>query len=74
MIKRNSLFATRNLLRQGIPQHFALTQVSYADWTYKVTEVSSQNTAGNKQAGGKYVIVVIDATNNANAARQPGGG
>ena len=25
-IKRNSLFATRNLLRQGIPQHFALTR------------------------------------------------
>ena len=50
------------------------TEVSYADWTYKVTGVSSQNTAGNKQAGGKYVIVVIDATNNANTARQPGSG
>ena len=50
------------------------TEVSYADWTYKVTGVSSQNTAGNKQAGGKYVIVIIDATNNANTARQPGGG
>ncbi len=50
------------------------TEVSFADWTYKVTGVSSQNTAGNKQAGGTYVIVIIDATNNANAARQPGGG
>jgi len=49
------------------------TDVSYADWTYKVTGVFSQNTVGNKQAGGKYVIVVINATNNANTARQPGG-
>lgn len=31
MIKMNSLFATKNLLRQGIPQHFALTQEETAD-------------------------------------------
>ena len=76
-IKNNTITYEGNF-ENGIPMVTPAadmnTEVSYADWTYKVTGVSSQNTAGNKQAGGKYVIVAIDATNNANAARQPGGG
>lgn len=43
--------------------------VSFADWTYKVTSVSEQNSMGNHQAKGIYLVVTITATNNAKAPR-----
>lgn len=46
--------------------------VSFADWKYRVTGVTTQSSAGNRQAGGQYVVVTLDETNNANAQRQPG--
>lgn len=49
-------------------------QVSFADWAYQVTQVTEQKSAGNKQASGKYVVVVLNDTNNGQEARQPGGG
>ena len=45
--------------------------VSYADWEYKVTQVKEQNSAGNKQAGGRYVVLVLDDKNNGTETRQP---
>lgn len=50
------------------------TDVSYAEWTYKVTDVKTQKTAGNKQASGQYLILTMDAQNNGQQTRQPGGG
>ena len=50
------------------------TDVSYADWVYKVTNSQAVNTIGNKQANGQYLIVTIDATNNGNSQRQIGSG
>lgn len=46
--------------------------VSFADWKYKVTSASTQLTVGNTQASGVFLIVTIDATNNANTQRQIG--
>lgn len=48
------------------------TEVTYADWAYKVTGVALQNSAGNLQSKGKYLVVTIDATNNGQQTRQPG--
>jgi hypothetical protein len=47
-------------------------EVSFADWMYKVTKAEFQNTAGNKQASGKYLYVTLDETNNGQTPRQPG--
>lgn len=47
------------------------TPVSYADWSYSVTGVDTQNSLGNKQANGKYVIVRITDKNNGSTSRQP---
>lgn len=47
-------------------------EVSYADWTYKVTGVTVRNSAGNRQARGEYLVVTIDDTNNGAQTRQPG--
>lgn len=45
--------------------------VSYADWEYSATKVETQNSAGNRQANGKYVIVYINDKNNGNSTRKP---
>ena len=49
------------------------TDVNFAEWTYKVTGVTTQKTMGNTQANGMYLVVMIDATNGASTQRQPGG-
>ena len=48
------------------------TEVTFAQWTYKVNGISVQKTIGNKQASGMYIILSMDAQNNGNSARQPG--
>ncbi|BAL85093.1 hypothetical protein SELR_pSRC300200 (plasmid) [Selenomonas ruminantium subsp. lactilytica TAM6421] len=50
------------------------TDVSYADWTYKVTAVKTQKSAGNKQASGQFLILTMDTQNNGQQTRQPGSG
>lgn len=47
-------------------------ELTYADWKYTVTNVQTQNSVGNSQAGGIFVIVTINATNNGNSPRQIG--
>lgn len=47
-------------------------EVSFADWSYKITKVETQNSAGNKQAAGKYIYVTMDEKNNGQTSRQPG--
>ena len=47
---------------------------NYADWTYRVTSVKTQNSAGNIQANGQFLIVTLDETNNGTEPRQPGAG
>ena len=46
--------------------------VSFADWTYKITRAEFQNSAGNKQANGKYLYITINEQNNGQTQRQPG--
>lgn len=47
-------------------------QTTFDDWTYKATKVETQDSIGNRQAGGKYILVTVDETNNGDSARQPG--
>ena len=47
-------------------------EVSFADWMYKVTKAEFQNSAGNKQASGKYLYVTMDEKNNGQTPREPG--
>lgn len=47
-------------------------EVSFADWKYKVSNVTVQSTVGNNPASGIFVIVSVDAVNNANTERQLG--
>lgn len=47
-------------------------EVSFADWTYKITKAEFQNSAGNKQASGKYLYVTMDEQNDGQSQRQPG--
>ncbi|SKA23103.1 DUF4352 domain-containing protein [Megasphaera cerevisiae] len=44
--------------------------VSYADWQYQATAVSTANSAGNKAPKGVFVIVTMHVTNNGSTARQ----
>ena len=49
-------------------------EANYADWTYKVTSVSTQNSAGNLQANGQFLLVTLDETNKGTETREPGSG
>ena len=46
--------------------------VTYADWMYRVTEIKTQKSAGNRQASGQYLILTMTAQNNGQETRQPG--
>lgn len=47
-------------------------ELTFADWKYTVTNVQTQNSVGNSQASGIFVIATINATNNGNTPRQIG--
>lgn len=48
------------------------TNVNFANWEYSVTHTETQSTIGNKQANGIFLIVYLNAKNNANTQRQIG--
>lgn len=48
------------------------TNTNFANWEYSVTHTETQTTIGNKQANGIFLIVYINAKNNANTQRQIG--
>lgn len=48
------------------------TNVNFANWEYSVTHAETQSTIGNKQANGIFLIVYVNAKNNANTQRQIG--
>lgn len=48
------------------------TNVNFANWEYSVTHTETQSTIGNKQANGIFLIVYVNAKNNANTQRQIG--
>ena len=43
--------------------------VQFANWTYKVTGVKTQNTIGNDQSTGDYLIVTVNALNGSTGKR-----
>ena len=73
LIKTTVQFALAIIQNQPMLESESMnTEVSFADWTYKVTGVTTQGSAGNRAANGQYVVVTFDTTNNGNQARQPG--
>lgn len=48
-------------------------EASFADWTYCVTNVDTRKSAGNMQASGQYLVLTMNAQNNGQEARKPGG-
>lgn len=62
-------------IENGIPalDTVGLNQnVDFAQWNYNVTKTELQPTIGNKLASGIYLIIYLNATNNANTQRQIG--
>lgn len=46
--------------------------VEFAEWRFKVNEVQVHNTIGEEVARGKFLVLIVEATNGSNVQRQFG--